>query len=93
MAIFSNQAALTYNGTTTTSNIAYGEILEVLTVTKTAIESGYTPDAIVTYAVTLRNTDTAPLTDLTVSDDLGGTFLKAIRCTRSHTKTAPPLCS
>ena len=30
MAIFSNQATLTYNGNTTNSNIAYGEILEVL---------------------------------------------------------------
>ena len=34
MAIFSNQATLTYNGTTTNSNIAYGEILDVLTATK-----------------------------------------------------------
>ena len=35
MAIFSNQATLTYNGTTTNSNIAYGEILEVLAATLT----------------------------------------------------------
>ena len=31
MAIFSNQATLTYNGGSTNSNIAYGEILDVLT--------------------------------------------------------------
>jgi hypothetical protein len=30
MAIFSNQATLTYNGSSTNSNIAYGEILDVL---------------------------------------------------------------
>jgi hypothetical protein len=35
MAIFSNQATLTYNGTVTNYNIAYGELLEVLAVTKT----------------------------------------------------------
>ena len=29
-AIFSNQATLTYNGSSTNSNIAYGEILDVL---------------------------------------------------------------
>ena len=72
MAIFSNQATLTYNGNSTNSNIAYGEILEVLTATKTAIEGTYTPGDLVTYAVTLRNTGNGPLNGLTVTDDLGG---------------------
>lgn len=72
MAIFSNQATLTYNGSSTNSNIAYGEILDVLAATKTAIEGSYTPGQLVTYAVTLRNTGTAPLTGLIVTDDLGG---------------------
>jgi len=72
MAIFSNQATLTYNGSSTNSNIAYGEILDVLVATKTAIEGSYTPGQIVTYAVTLRNTGNAALADLTVTDDLGG---------------------
>lgn len=72
MAIFSNQATLTYNGSTTNSNIAYGEILEVLTATKTAVEGNYTPGALVTYVVTLRNTGTAALNGLIVTDDLGG---------------------
>ena len=72
MAIFSNQATLTYNGSTTNSNTAYGEILEVLAVTKTAVEGSYTPGDTVTYVVTLRNTGTAPLTGFTVTDDLGG---------------------
>ena len=35
MAIFTNQATLRYNGGSTNSNIAYGEILEVLEATKT----------------------------------------------------------
>ena len=72
MAIFSNQATLTYNGSTTNSNIAYGEIVDVLTATKTAVEGTYTPGDLVTYVVTLRNTGTAALTGLTVTDDLGG---------------------
>ena len=72
MAIFSNQATLTYNGSSTNSNIAYGEILDVLAATKTAVEGNYTPGQIVTYVVTLRNTGTAALTGLTVTDDLGG---------------------
>ena len=72
MAIFSNQATLTYNGSSTNSNIAYGEILEVLEATKTAVEGSYTPGALVTYVVTLRNTGSSPLNGLTVTDDLGG---------------------
>ena len=72
MAIFSNQATLTYNGNSTDSNIAYGEILDVLEATKTAVEGTYTPGSTVTYVVTLRNTGAAALTGLTVTDDLGG---------------------
>lgn len=72
MAIFSNQATLTYNGNSTSSNIAYGEILDILTVTKTAVEGVYAPGELVTYAVTLRNTGNAPLNGITISDTLGG---------------------
>lgn len=72
MAIFSNQATLIVNGNSTNSNIAYGEILDVLTATKTAVEDGYTPGALVTYVVTLRNTGATPLNGLTLTDDLGG---------------------
>ena len=72
MAIFSNQATLTYNGSSTNSNIAYGEILDVLAATKTSVEGSYTPGSLVTYVVTLRNTGTTTLNGLTVTDDLGG---------------------
>ena len=72
MAIFSNVATLTYNGSSTNSNVAYGEILDVLAVSKTSVEGTYTPGTLVTYVVTLRNTGTATLTGLTVTDDLGG---------------------
>ncbi len=72
MAVFSNQATLSYNGITTNSNIAFGEILDVLAATKTAVEGNYAPGQLVTYVVTLRNTSQSVLTDLTVTDDLGG---------------------
>ena len=72
MAIFSNKATLSLNGNLTDSNIAYGEILDVLTVSKTAVEDSYSTGARVTYAVTLRNTGSSTLTAFTVSDDLGG---------------------
>ena len=71
MAIFSNQATLTYNGNSTNSNIAYGEILEVLSATKTAVEPSYTLGNLITYVVTLRNTGSTPLTGLTLTDNLG----------------------
>ena len=72
MAIFSNQATLTYNGSSTNSNIAFGEILDVVAVTKTAVEGTYTPGGLVTYVVTLRNTGNTALTGLILTDDLGG---------------------
>ena len=72
MAIFSNQATLVYNGNTVESNIAYGEILDVLAATKTAVEGTYAPGQLVTYVVTLRNTSSGVLSHLTVTDDLGG---------------------
>ena len=71
MAIFSNQATLTVGGTSINSNVAFGEILDVVAATKTAIEGVYTPGQLVTYVVTLRNTGNAALTNLTITDDLG----------------------
>ncbi len=72
MAIFTNQATLTYNGNITNSNIAYGELLETLTATKNAVETDYTPGSPVTYVVSLRNTGATALTGITATDDLGG---------------------
>lgn len=72
MAIFSNQATLNFKGTSTNSNIAYGEILDILTATKLSVEGTYTPGTLVTYVVTLRNTGTSALSNLTITDDLGG---------------------
>lgn len=72
MAIFTNQATLTYSGGSTSSNVAVGEIIEVLAVTKTAVSGTYAPGELVTYVITIRNTGTGAFTNLTVTDDLGG---------------------
>ncbi len=72
MAIFTNQATLTLGGVTTSSNIAYGEILEALTASKIALETDYTPGGAITYVVSLRNTGSTAITDLTITDNLGG---------------------
>ena len=72
MAIFTNQATLVYNGGSANSNIAVGEILEVLSADKTAVSGSYAPGELVTYVITIRNTGTAAFTGLTVTDDLGG---------------------
>lgn len=71
MATFFNQATLTYNNNVTSSNIVTGELLEVLSVTKTAVPDSYRPGDAVTYVVSLVNAGPLPYTGLTVTDDLG----------------------
>lgn len=72
MALFTNQATLSYNNTVTTSNVTTGELLEVLSITKTAASDTYALQDTVTYVVSITNTGTAPFTGLTVTDNLGG---------------------
>ena len=71
MATFENRATLSYGGRTTDSNVVTGEILEVLSVTKTAVRAAYTSGGTVTYVVSIVNTGTAAFTGIAVSDDLG----------------------
>ncbi len=71
MATFYNQATLSYNGTTTTSNITTGELLEVLSATKTALVDRYARGNRVTYILSILNSGTVALTNLTVTDNLG----------------------
>ncbi len=72
MAIFTNQASLSYNNTVTTSNITTGELIEALSVTKTALDGSYGAGDRVTYVVSIINAAATPLTGLTLTDDLGG---------------------
>ena len=71
MAQFTNQAQLSYNNATINSNVAVGEILEVLTAAKTAVTETYSQGDTVTYAVSAVNTGSTPLNSIAVSDDLG----------------------
>lgn len=58
MATFYNQATLSYNGNTTTSNITTGELVEILSATKTAVTDTYQSEGRITYVVSIVNTDT-----------------------------------
>ena len=71
MAQFTNQAQLRYGNSVTNSNIAVGEILEVLSISKTAVKNTYHPGGTVTYIISIINSGTAPITGLTLTDDLG----------------------
>lgn len=72
MITFTNQAALSYRNRVRYSNLTTGQIADALAVTKEALTGTYGPGDDVTYVLTLANNGTAALTDLTVTDDLGG---------------------
>lgn len=71
MATFFNQATLTYNGNTINSNIVTGELVEVVSATKTALSGDYGIGDTVSYAVNITNTGTQAFNDLTITDTLG----------------------
>ena len=71
MAQFTNQAQLSYNNATINSNIAVGEILEVLSADKIAVTTTYTPGGDVTYVISAVNAGATPVGGITVSDNLG----------------------
>ena len=71
MAIFFNQATLSYNDNVTNSNVVTGQLLEVLTADKTAVVPTYGQCGGVTYIISIRNSGNTPYTALTVTDDLG----------------------
>ena len=55
MALFTNQATLTYNDNVINSNIVTGEIVQVLTVTKNALSNTYERDKAITYIINIVN--------------------------------------
>ena len=71
MARFTNQAQLRYGNAVTNSNIAIGEILEVLSAKKTVMQPTYGQNDTITYLITLVNAGNTAFTDLTIKDDLG----------------------
>ena len=71
MAQFTNQAQLRYGDTVANSNIAVGEILEVLAVAKKAVKDTYRQKDAVTYIISIVNSGTTAVTGVTISDNLG----------------------
>lgn len=71
MATFTNQATLSYNGALSASNLVTGEVVEVLSATKTALYEEYEQGGKLTYIVSIVNSGETPFSALTVSDDLG----------------------
>lgn len=71
MAVFYNKATLSYNDKVTDSNIVTGEIVEVLSVTKTALSDSYSDSSRITYVVNIVNSGVTSFTGLTASDNLG----------------------
>ncbi len=71
MAQFTNQAQLSYNNSVVNSNIAVGEILEVLSATKTAVMDDYTRGDDVTYVISVVNSGSSAITGVSITDNLG----------------------
>lgn len=72
MPTFTNKATLSYNGRTTDSNTVTGNYAEALSLTKTALDTLYTASDKITYTVSVINQATSALTEVTLTDDLGG---------------------
>ena len=81
MASFYNQATLSYNGNLINSNVTAGEIVETLSVSKTAVTPTYSVGDKITYIVNIVNSGATPFTNLTLTDDLGAYSLGAVTVT------------
>ena len=71
MPIFVNRASLSYNNTVTNSNTVTGNLIETLSVTKTAVVDTYARGDSITYVVNVVNSGNTPYNGLTVTDNLG----------------------
>ena len=71
MAQFTNQAQLRYGNSIANSNIAVGELLEVLSASMTAVRKTYGQNDTVTYVITIVNAGATALSGITITDNLG----------------------
>lgn len=69
------------------SNIAVGEIVEVLSVSKTAVTENYVRGGDVTYVISAVNSGSTPLTGVSITDDLGDIPSAAEHFTLWHMST------
>ena len=68
---FTNQATLQFGTQLISSNIAVGQISDVIEVTKQSLSDTYTTNDTLVYTVSVRNLGETALSGLTVTDDLG----------------------
>ena len=78
MAVFFNQATLTYEGGSASSNVVTGELLQVLSVSKTSLGTTYERGEDVVYAISVVNSGAGAVSGLTVTDDLGAYTVGAV---------------
>ncbi len=71
MQPFTNQAQLSYNGITTSSNITRGQIADVLSISKTVVTPSYSENSEEVFIISIVNEGSIPYTGLTLTDDLG----------------------
>jgi uncharacterized repeat protein (TIGR01451 family) len=71
MAIFTNQATLSYRNGSVSSNVVTGEIVEALSATKNALTETYSAGDTVTYVVAVFNSGAAAMNNVSLTDDLG----------------------
>ena len=79
MAILNNQASVTYTYTgarapeTRNSNVANTTLIEdySFVVSKQSLQTGFVPGENITYNITITNDGVNPLTNFTITDDLG----------------------
>ncbi|MDE5771556.1 MAG: hypothetical protein K2I06_08035 [Ruminococcus sp.] len=71
MATFYNQATLSYNGNVRSSNVTTGQIIEVLSASKNAVQDNYSPDNDVVFVVSIINNGNTAFNNITVTDNLG----------------------
>lgn len=81
MARFTNQAQLRYGDAVANSNIAVGEILEVLSATKIAVRPTYGQNDSVTYVISIVNSGTSAINGLMITDNLGAYQFNAMTLT------------
>lgn len=71
MPAFTNQATLSYNDITTSSNIVQGNYTPQITLSRSSVNAAYCADDLITMVVSIVNSCTSDCTDLNLTDDLG----------------------
>jgi uncharacterized repeat protein (TIGR01451 family) len=75
MAIIENFATVSYSagGVTETrvSNLAEIGLESAISLTKSTLGDNYSEDSVITYIISITNTSTSPVSNVSVTDDLG----------------------